>query len=144
MIISSFIFKRFLSFHLYLAFSSLLSNNRFDSDRIHTTQLVGFRVRYDFYSTLLIFNKVDWIAYLQVFLSLSKIRANVATLIDNRIIQGLCGICNGKIHDDILPPALQSFMFFAQQPHIRKKLHQLLQRDLCIFSRNVSLHAYID
>ena len=44
----------------------------------------------------------------------SKTGANVATLIDNRIIQGLCGICNGKIHDDILPPALQSFMFFAQ------------------------------
>ena len=138
MIISSFIFKRFLSFHLYLTFSSLLSNNCFDSDSIHTTQLVGY------YGTLLIFNKVDWIAYLQVFLSLSKTGANVATLIENLIIQGLCGICNGKIHDDILPPALQSFTFFAQQPHIREKLHQLLQRDLCIFSRNVSLNAYID
>ena len=137
MIISSFIFKRFLSFHLYLAFSSLLSNNCFDSDSCLSHQERAIN------GTIITFSKVDWIAYLQFFLSLSKTGANVATLIDNRIIQGLCGICNGKIHDDILPPALQSFTFFAQQPHIRKKLHQLLQRDLCIFSRNVPLNAYI-
>ena len=51
----------------------------------------------------------------------SKTGANVATLIDNRIIQGLCGICNGKIHDDILPPALQSFTFFSHSSLILER-----------------------